>query len=332
MALTDALPEPVLELMRTGSVAGFATLSAAGVPIDTPVLCFPGEATGSFALATGLAYPAKAERARRNPRVGLLLAGRSDEPVIAIAGMAAVRDADLQANVLRYLAESAHTLPLDPDWALARQAVWYWTRIIVEIAPARVLWWDTPAAMDRPPQRWQAAAETIFPASNPAPPGRPSPPATWETPDWRALAARAAARGAGCQLTLVDAEGFPLPMPVLAAELTVDGFALALPHGVPGPIAGQACLTFGGIETFIGTVSGVAGAARLAVARGLPVFPMTRDPAQLWEPGEQTRAQLMRRLGEELTRRGQPLPQIPCQRPEPSEGYRRRMARMQTAG
>jgi hypothetical protein len=328
LAITDELPDAVLGLMRSGSVAGYATISAAGVPIDTPVLYFPGDDLGTFNLTTGLAYPVKAERARRNPKVGMLLEGGPDEPVVAIAGMAAVRDGDLQANVLRYLAEAAHTLPHNPDWELARQAVWYWTRIIVEVSPARVLWWDNPAAMDQPPQRWQAPADTIYPASDPAPPGKVSQSASWEQPPWQDLAGQALARGGKCHLTLIDAEGFPLPMPVRQAEATQQGFVLDLPRGIPGPLAVRhpvgACLTFGGIETFIGELSGQT----LHVERALPLFPMTRDMTQLWQPSDDTRTQLMRRLAEETARRGQPIPAIPQDRPPPSPGYQRRMARM----
>jgi hypothetical protein len=65
----------------------------------------------------------------------------------------------------------------------------------------------------------------------------------------------------------------------------------------------------------------------MRVERTLPIFPMTKDMTQLWEPTEDTRTQLMRRLKEEVERRGQSIPTIPIDRPEPTAGYRRRMAR-----
>ncbi len=329
MSMQEELPGPVVELMKCSSVAQYASVSAAGMPIDTPVLVFPSEGLRSFDLATGLSYPAKAERARRNPRTGLLIHGGPGDPVVSIAGMAAVRDADLQANVDRYLSECAFTLPHDPDWALARQAVWYWTRIIVEVVPVSVLWWDSRAAMDRSPQVWRAPAASEFPNSDPAPPGKISEPAKWQERPWRELAAQALGRNAPGHVSTIDSEGFPRPLPASAIALTGAGFELNLPAGIPWDVAGKACLTFGGIETFLGEIAaGATGCAVLTVERTLPVFPMTQDMTQLWQPAQHTRDQLMRRLREETARRGQPIPAIPAERPAPSEGYKRRLERM----
>jgi hypothetical protein len=317
-------PEPVIELLRSASTAEYTTISAAGVPIDTPVLIFPSEGMESFDLSTGLAYPAKAERARRNARTCLLIQGRPDEPIVLAQGFAAVRDSDLQANALRYLSEAAQTLPHNPPWELARQAVWYWTRILVKIRPARLLWWDGPAAMAEPPHRWHAPAGTVYPPSDPAPPGTISKAAKWEqATSWRALAERALARGIPGHLSLIDEDGFPSTVRARSIEIAPEGFRLALPTGLPLR-PGKASLTFMGIETFIGELM---SADSMRVERTLPIFPMTEDMTQLWEPAPHTRSELMERLLQEVQRRGQPIPKIPRERPEPTEGYRLRMAR-----
>jgi hypothetical protein len=325
--MLQELPGQVVELMQSGHITEFATVSAAGVPIDTPVLYFPSERLRSFDLATGLSYPAKAERARRNPKVGLLIEGGPAEPVISIAGIAAVRDSDLQANVHRYLSEAGYMLPGDPDWALARKAVWYWTRIIVEVTPARVLWWDSSQHMNCSPRCWNASGDTLYPQSDPAPPGAPSTAPHWERQGWPTLARQALSRGASAHLSLIDSEGFPLSIRTRKIASNEQGFTLDLPSGVPWIRAGMASLTFQGIETFIGEVTQSGAQLRMRVDRALPVFPMTSDTTELWEPSPDTYAGLMRRLRHETQRRGQPIPDIPIERPPPTEGYMRRMAR-----
>ena len=329
MSLIEELPQHVIEMMSSSSIAGYSTITAVGTPIDTPILFFPGQELRTLDFATGLSYPAKAERARRNPRVGMLLEGSPNEPVISISGIAAVRDADLQANALRYLSEAAHILPHNPDWSLARQAVWYWTRILVEVTPSRIRWWDSPADMDKPPQSWSAPDGTSYAKSDPAPPGKTSAPAKWAEKPWQELAAQALARQVPGHLSVVDGEGFPLPIRARAVALTDTGFTLDIPAGVPWPISGPACLTFGGVETFLGEVTPRHGKAEILVNRTLPIFPMNEDTRQLWEPTADTREQLMRRLLEETERRGQSIPTIPLERPEPSESYKRRMRRAQ---
>jgi hypothetical protein len=329
MSMREELPGPVLDLMMSGSIAEYATVSAAGNPIDTPVLFFPSENLRSFDLATGLSYPAKAERARRNPRVGMLLEGGPDEPVISIGGMAAVRDADLQANVIRYLSEAAHNLPHNPDWSLARQAVWYWTRILVEITPARVMWWENPAAMDSAPHCWEAPPGTVYPHSDAAPHGKVSAAAKWIERPWPELATQALVRKAAGHLSVSDEAGFPLPVRARGINVTETGFAIDMPVGIPWAMTGKACLTFGGLETFIGEVSPGVGHVAMRVVRTLPILPMTEDSRQLWEPTRDTRDQLMRRLRDETIRRGQRIPEIPAERPEPTAGYKRRRQRIQ---
>ena len=163
MSIFHKLPNNVIDVLRLTRHAEFVTTSAAGVPIDTVCTFFASDGLKTLDLTTGLAYPTKADRARKNPKVGLLVEGAGGGPVVSVAGIAAVRDADLQANLIRYLAENGHSLRGDVGWPLAQKAVWYWSRILVEVAPARVLWWDSLAAMDQAPHRIDAPAGTVFP-------------------------------------------------------------------------------------------------------------------------------------------------------------------------
>ena len=227
MNALEGLPGHVVELIRSGLVFEFATVSKAGVPIDTPLLYFPAEDLSTIDCATGLAYPSKAERARRNPRVGLLIEGLAPgEPIVSIAGLAQVEDTDIQANSLRYIAETATGGTLTVPWSKAREAVWYWSRIIMRVQPKRVLWWESPAAMDGPPQVWEAPAETLQAPASPPPPGELSKAPEWSVAEWRDLADQALAGGKPAHLTLLDAEGFPLPFRISEVRKTAQGFTM----------------------------------------------------------------------------------------------------------
>jgi hypothetical protein len=316
------LPAPVLELMRSAGLSEFATVSAAGVPIDTPVGSFH-EPNGIVSIATGVSYPSKAERARRNPKVGLLMEGFPHEPVVLVAGIATVRDANVQANVDRYLPEIAAYLDnfaAGYPWETTREAVHYWAKIFIDVTPKTIWWWDKAGDVDGAPHRWDAPATTLYPASDPAPATAASAPIDWSPPPWRDQAEEVMAERLPAHLTLLDADGFPLPFRAQSVERTADGFALQLAAGVPWRVEGKATLCFIARSTFVGTVTATGGGVEFRVERALPVMPIVKDLAQIWAPGSQAGRKLAKRLAAELARRGQPVPTLPAALPAPTHG------------
>lgn len=329
MTTLHDLPRHVFAMIESGVVAEFATVSAAGVPIDTPTYYFPSDDMATIDVATGVPNPAKAERARRNPKVGLLIEGRPEEPVVVIRACAAVRDSDIQSNAIRYLAETGwQGISHGITWEQARLAITYWSRIVIENTPERVYWWDNHAALDGPPQVWQADPATQFPASDPAPKAKVSP-GNWTARPWRDVANDAVAAGSPAHLSIVDTDGYPLPMRAVGLELVSDGFRLDMPRGMPWDLSGPASLTFAGFRTFVGEAVGETGQSVLfRVERALPQHPSTLDTKQVLQPAEATLAKTRARLEAEMARRGQPLPVIPDEAPERTRIAKIRMARI----
>jgi hypothetical protein len=102
------LPENVLAVTHQFQTCEYASISGKGEPITYPMLPFVSPDGRTFDVATGLTYPAKAERARRNPKVALLYSyprgsKLADTPTVLVVGRAAVRDQDLQDNTNRYI-------------------------------------------------------------------------------------------------------------------------------------------------------------------------------------------------------------------------------------
>jgi hypothetical protein len=108
MAGPVAWPEAVVPIVQRAVTVEYGSLTRAGTPIMVPVTPYAEPVAPTLDVSTGLTYPAKAERARRNPKVCLLFAdqvgaGLQDAPVVLVQGLATVRDADLQANTDRYV-------------------------------------------------------------------------------------------------------------------------------------------------------------------------------------------------------------------------------------
>lgn len=325
MAFIDELPEPVAHLIRSGAFSEFATLSSAGIPIDTPTYYFPSEDLTTLDITTGLAYPAKAERARRNPKVGLLIERNPDEPVISIAGLAAVRDADIQANLNRYVAETASLLPPGGTWEAMRRATFYWARIFVCVAPAHIRWWPNRAALEtEQPSSWHAPPGTPYPVSDPAPSGKVSAAPEWPKYSWQELAAAALERKETGYLTLCDETGFPIPMRVRDVEQTEEGFRLTAPRCAPWS-EGIATLSFFGREIFVCQARREGNRTVLRVERPLPVSPITPAGGNVPRPDRETRAILTDRMDQELRRRAQTTPAVPPEPLPPTTGARLRM-------
>lgn len=282
-----AWPNELVEVFERSITAEYATLTRAGRPVTVPATPYIGEDRLTLDVSTGLTYPAKAERARRDPRVCLLFAdpvgsGLSDPPAVLVQGLATVRDSDLQANTDRYVQRSMGKLPGatkgQPRFVLRRLA-WYYARIWIEVTPLHMQWWSR-RNLDEPAQSWNAPEGTAAPLSDPAPSGLQ--PRAWLAPpaSWRA-AARDAGRLASHDLTVVGGNGFPLCLPVLHTELADDGFVLTLGQGAPEVPTGPACLTVHSHpETFTGqenrTIIGVVerggepdGAVRFRAERAL---------------------------------------------------------------
>jgi hypothetical protein len=319
------LPSNVFGLIESGVVAEFSTLTASGVPIDTPTYYFPSDDMQTLDLATGLPNPAKAERARRNPKIGLLIEGRPDEPVVVVRARAAVRDSDIQSNAIRYLAETGYKgVSHGVTWEKARLAVTYWSRIIIENKPERIYWWDKPAALDTLPHVWNAPSDTAYPDSDPAPAGTMSPSA-WPVRAWQEVAREAVACGSPAHLSVVDPDGYPLPLRAYEFKLAAEGFRLKMPKGSPHALTGKASLTFAGFRTFVGEVLSDTGATLFRVERSLPQHPSTLDTKQVLQPSADTLAKARARLEFEAARRGQSLPVIP---PEPPARTRIAMIRL----
>lgn len=302
----------------------YASLTRAGAPVTVPTTPYSG--AGTLDVSTGLSYPAKAERARRNPKVALLYAdpiGDSGAPVVLVQGHAAVRDADLQGNTDRYVRAAMAKLPgatKGQPKALLRRLAFYYARIWIEIAPVRIRWWaDRDLAQEPSEWRIETGGEQQHARSDPAPSGSQSP--AWLTPpaSWREVAARALSQLPLADLTVVDGEGYPICLPVSAAALRGETVPLSMGAWAPQLEAGPACLTLHGHDpafttqenhTLVGTIEQGPDGPALRVERVLADWSLTGSRARIAIGFMRKGRQLSPRLKAEAARRGQPVPKI----------------------
>jgi hypothetical protein len=319
-------PTEVLPNLARAITCEFASVTRLGTPLTVPVTPYLGENSRTLDLSTGLTYPAKAERVRRNPHVALLFSdplgsGLSDALVVLVQGLGAVRDRDLQANSDRYIELSRRKLPglySQLPWFILRRQRWYWTRIWVHVTPLRMLWWPA-GRQEEPPRTWEAPAGTVGEVSDPPPMGLTPGGGLAAPRDWRPRAADAARRFGPPVLTVMGADGFPIPVRARGAVLTSAGFHVDLPDGHPGLTAGQGCLTFHIHDATFTFEENAAFVGAVEPADGGVIFRVERALGDLSAPGSWPRRvwaalsagwRLAPRLRAEAARRGQAPPVI----------------------
>ncbi len=313
----------VLEHIERFVTTEYASVTRAGAPVTWPVTPYAGEDRSTIDVATGLTYPLKAERARRNPKVSLSFSfptgsGIEGAPTVLVQGLATVRDADLRATSSRYLQASADRFPEQfssiPTWQLRRMG-WYWTRMWIQVTPVRVLWWER-GDLAAPPLEWRAAPGTAAPPSDPEPGGRSS--GTWSTGAVDPWSRRAGAieRLGHPVVTTMTSDGWPQPWRAVEVTETPDGYELTPPAGID-VTDGPAFLSFHThAEVFDGQENiGLAGrvaagerGTRFVVERALADFGVPRRKlaaaVSFWRAGRALRP----RLELEAARRGTALP------------------------
>jgi hypothetical protein len=190
---------------------------------------------GSLAVTTALGMPAKAEQARRNPRVALLFsdatgAGIERPSMVLVQGTAVVDDHDLDANRQRYRDDTAAKPTGPPEAPAGSRHDWYFTRIYIHVRPERVYIWPDGDCGAVPDVYGEAPDEPATAA--PLHGGQP-------TPNRRI--AEIGGRYESAVLSLVGPDGFPFAVRV---PMTADrrGRSIAIdvePGGIelrPGPV------------------------------------------------------------------------------------------------
>jgi hypothetical protein len=318
-------PEEILGIVEKSLTVEYASLTRKGVPITFPLMPQIGEDGRTLDIATGLTYPVKAERARNNPKVCLLYSeslgcGLEKPPVVLVYGAATVRDADLQTNTDRYVrfatkrfAELGVPIPA----FFLRTMTWYLARIFVEVTPLRILWWEG-GDLGKEPRDWHAPDGMQAPDSDPPPVSKGSKSLNSPLTKWRSEAEYAVNSLGKPVLTVVDADGYPVPFRTRHASTAADGFHLELSPQTPAAAQGKASLCFhlhdekfswNENKTFVGEVTGDADTAFFKVDRLLAGQSLKKgSQVKVMLNMLKLRRQLAPRLKPEAQRRGQPVP------------------------
>jgi hypothetical protein len=320
-------PAPLLDWVERSFTCELATVTSTGQPLTHPLTPHASVDGRTIDLATGLAYPLKAERARNHKKVGILFSdptgsGLASAPVVLVKGEATVRDRDLQANTDRYVAISAakfSTITRFIPERYQRAGAWYFARIWIHVTPLEVLVFprDGSAACSifRAPERTHAAPSDPPPRKGGAQKG----PAFDAPPSFHEGLAYAVARLGDPVLTVVDEQGFPIPMRMQGVRLDGDALTFMRPSHRIAPFRGKACVTFHTHPerftsqenlVFTGVASETEERVRVRIDRQIGSFSLGRSVLDTARTVLSKARDLHGRARLEADRRGQPMPRV----------------------
>ena len=144
------IPQAAADAFAKYIACEYAYLTPSGKPLCWPVTPYWDEHRHILSIATGLAYPNKADYAKVHEKVALLFSdpkgsGLSDGTTILVQGNATVLDGDMQWNLDRYVVELRKKFPaarLAINPLTVRFLDFYLPRLWVEVTPVRLTIWD----------------------------------------------------------------------------------------------------------------------------------------------------------------------------------------------
>lgn len=147
------LPADVADVLRSFYTCEVTTVNRQGQPMTWPTLTYFDEPNGQMFFAVSIAFPVKAQNARRHPQVSLLYSDPTgsqlaDPPAVLVQGEAVVADV-LDLFEPRWTALTRLATQRQPDSSaftsnkIARRLFdWYlFKRIGITVTPTRILVW-----------------------------------------------------------------------------------------------------------------------------------------------------------------------------------------------
>ncbi|HLY29384.1 MAG TPA: pyridoxamine 5'-phosphate oxidase family protein [Ktedonobacterales bacterium] len=148
------LPPEVADVLRSFYTCEVTTVNRQGQPMTWPALAYFDEPNGQLFFSVSIAFPVKAQNARRHPQVSLLYSDPTgsqltDPPAVLVQGDATVADVlDLFEPRIKGLSDLAAKRQPDSGAFSSNKVArrlfdWYlFKRIGIAVTPRRILVWS----------------------------------------------------------------------------------------------------------------------------------------------------------------------------------------------